>query len=293
MGAVMDYLQNNPAWQNIVKGFPDAQLIFTAAEQAALAGTPWDSNKFQSEIQNTDWFKKTPAGQRQYLFTQVFDPASATRDANDMARKILNASATLGLHMTLQQGAAMADQAIIGGWDDARINQEIVAATKYSPSLRLGAGTISATQDQIRGAAADYGLSLSAPTAYSWASRIADGLATTASFADYAKQQAKISHPYWEKQLDQGLTVRQLADPYLQTASKLLEVNPDSIDLSSHQWSGAFAQPDKAGQPQLMSQTDWAKKLMTDPTYGWDRTTNAKDAAFQITDQLRTAFGAQ
>lgn len=290
MAAIMDYLANNPAWQQIVKGFPDAQMIFTAAEQAALAGSPWDSTKFQSEIQNTNWFKTTPAGQRQYLFIQVFDPASATRDANDMALKILNFSNTMGLHMTLQQGAQMADQAIIGNWDDSRIQQEIVGATKYSPGMKLGAGTVSASQTQIQGLAGDYGVSLAPQTAYSWASKIADGLATTQSFSEYAKQQAVLTHPYWQQQLDQGMTVRQLADPYIQNAAKLLEIDPSTVNLTDPKWN--FATTNDKGQQAPMSQSAWQTKIMQDPTYGWDKTQNAKDSAIQVSNEIRTNFGA-
>lgn len=291
MGATMDYLNNNPAWQNIVKSFPDAEWIFTAAEDAALAGSPWDSAKFTAAIQNTNWFKTTPAGNRQYLFTQVFDPASATRDANTMARKILDYSNTMGLHMTLQQGAAMADQAITGAWDDARIQQEIVGATKWSPTMNLGWGTISAAQTRIRGLAGDYGLPLANNTAYDWGSKIADGLSTEQSFLSYAKDRAKLEHPYWSSQLDQGMTVRQLADPYLQNAGKLLGINPATIDLTDPKWSFANKDP-KTGTTVPMSQLDFTRKLMTDPTYGYDQTDNAKQAAFNMVDQLSKTFGA-
>lgn len=291
MAAVMDYLSGNPAYQAFAKHFPDASLIFTAAEQAALAGTPWDANQFTSAIQNTQWFKTTPAGQRQYLFTQVFDPASATRDANTMARKILDYSNTMGLHMTLQQGASMADQAIAGAWDDARVQQEIVGATQWSPHLALGAGSISAAQTRIRGLAGDYGVAVAPQTAYDWAGKIADGLSTEQSFTEYAKQQAKLTHPYWGAQLDQGMTVRQLADPYLQQAGKLLEINPSTIDLTDHKWQ--FATTGADGKQAPMSQTEWATHLMDDQRYGWQDTQGAKDAALQIESGLRQAFGAQ
>lgn len=291
MGAIMDYLANNPAWQNVVKGFPDAKLIFTAAEEAAVAGNPWDANRFTSEIQNTSWFKQTPAGNRQYLFTQVFDPASATRDANTMARKILDFSNTMGAHVTLQQGALLADAAITQGWDDARIQQEIVANTKYSPGLRLGAGTISASQTRIRGLAGDYGVNVAPDTAYNWASKIADGLSTEQSFTEYAKDQAKLAHPYWQKQLDQGMTVRQLADPYIQNAAKLLDINPSTVDLTDPKWN--FTTTDKQGQQAPMNQLDWQKKLMTDQAYGFDHTQTALDAAHQLDSSIRSTFGAQ
>lgn len=291
MPAVMDYLKNNPAWQNIVKGFPDAEMIFQGAEDAALAGSPWDANKFQAAIQNTNWFRQTPAGNRQYLFTQVFDPASATRDANTMARKVLDFSNTMGEHLTLQQGALLADAAITGGWDDARIQQEIVANNRYSPTMRLGWGTISASEDRVRGLAGDYGVQVAPHTAYNWASKIADGLATEQSFTSYAKDQAKLQHPYWAAQLDQGMTVRQLADPYVQNAAKLLEINPNTVNLSDPKWN--FTTTDKTGARTPMSQLDWQKKVMTDPAYGWDKTQNAMDSARQVSSQIRQSFGAQ
>jgi hypothetical protein len=292
MGSTMDYLANNPAWQTIAKGFPDAKLIFTAAEDAALAGTPWDANKFQSAIQNTDWFKQTPAGNRQYLFTQVFDPASATRDANTMARKILDFSNTMGEHISLQQGALLADAAITGNWDDARIQQEIVANSQFSPQMRLGWGTIAAAQTQIRGLAGDYGVNVAPQTAYDWGSKIADGLATTQSFTEYAKDQAKLAHPYWQDQLNQGMTVRQLADPYIQTAAKLLDINPATVNLSDPKWN-SFTTTDDKGTVTPMSQQDWTKKVMTDPTYAYQQSTQGQTDAYNLVNSLKQGMGAQ
>jgi hypothetical protein len=53
-----------------------------------------------------------------------------------------------------------------------------------------------------------------------------------------------------------------------------------------------FTAQAKDGTAQPMSQNQWATKLMTDQSYGWDKTMNARDAALQSQQGLRQTFGA-
>jgi len=82
------------------------------------------------------------------------------------------------------------------GWDDAPDATGSRRGTKYGPNMHLGYGTISASQTRIRGLAGDYGINLSNQTSYDWASKIADGLSTEQSFAEYAKTRRNSRHPY-------------------------------------------------------------------------------------------------
>jgi hypothetical protein len=266
-------------------GIPEvAALLNDAANQG------WTQDQFALHLANTGWWKSNSDTQREWQALTLYDPAKAAQQKAQKIGEVTAEAGKLGVTLDANQIQYIATGALAGGWDQTTLQRAIAGnaqAAKDAP------GQIAATQTQLNNVAASYGVPVSPHTTFDWAKKIAMGTADATGFGEYAKQQAKIAHPYWESQLDQGLTVRQLADPYIQQASKLLEIAPDQVDLTDHKWTNAFVQTNKQGQAQPMSQLDWSKKLMTDPTYGWDKTMNARNAALQIQDTLRTAFGAQ
>jgi hypothetical protein len=111
--------------------------------------------------------------------------------------------------------------------------------------------------------------------------------------ADYERQQrefAKTRYGHLSNLLDQGMTLESIASAYKSTASRLLELNPNAIDMST----GAFEQAvtfGEEGKKRLMTNSEWEKLLRTDPQYGWEKTNNAKDEARSLSANIAQAFG--
>ena len=111
--------------------------------------------------------------------------------------------------------------------------------------------------------------------------------------ADYERQQrefAKTRYGHLSNLLDQGMTLESIASAYKTTASRLLELNPNAIDMST----GAFEQAvtfGEEGKKRLMTNSEWEKLLRTDPQYGWEKTNNAKDEARSLSANIAQAFG--
>lgn len=261
--------------------------VATLLNEASNGG--WTNDQFTLHLMETNWWKTKSDTERVWEATKLSDPAKAAQEKQQMFQRVATESQLLGVALDTNQLNFITEGAIAGGWSADVLKSAIAGNAQFNKEQP---GQIAATQTSLDGIAAQYGIPISPHTTFSWAQKISQGTADQASFQEYAKNQAKISHPYWEKQLDQGVTVRQLADPYIQAASRLLEVSPDSIDLSDHKWSNAFVSTDKAGAQQPISQLAWQQKLMQDPTYGWDRTGNAREAAFQVSNGIRSSFGA-
>jgi hypothetical protein len=110
---------------------------------------------------------------------------------------------------------------------------------------------------------------------------------------DYERQQrefAKTRYGHLSNLLDQGMTLESIASAYKSTASRLLELNPNAIDMST----GAFEQAvtfGEEGKKRLMTNSEWEKLLRTDPQYGWEKTNNAKDEARSLSANIAQAFG--
>jgi hypothetical protein len=275
---------------SIIDQFPAFAPLASIPEIAALlnqgANENWTADMFVGHLMGTNWWRTHSKTERDYLAMTLGDPAEAARQTGQSAMSILEQAAQMGVGISLTDAHALAVQSIQQGWDASMLQYQIASRAKQG----IGPGSISATQTDFRGIASQQGLNLSDATTFDWAKRVAEGTATTQGFTDYARIQAAFAHPYWAKQINEGATVRQLADPYIQNAARLLETSPDNIDLSDSRWS--FTNQNKDGTQTPMSQDQWSTKLMSDPKYGWDQTDNAKQAAYQMVDQLQKSFGA-
>ena len=113
--------------------------------------------------------------------------------------------------------------------------------------------------------------------------------------ADYERQQREFAkspgrYGHLSNLLDQGMTMESIASAYKTTASRLLELNPNAIDMST----GAFEQAvtfGEEGKKRLMTNSEWEKLLRTDPQYGWEKTNNAKEEARSLSANIAQAFG--
>jgi hypothetical protein len=113
--------------------------------------------------------------------------------------------------------------------------------------------------------------------------------------ADYERQQREFAkspgrYGHLSNLLDQGMTMESIASAYKTTASRLLELNPNAIDMST----GAFEQAvtfGEDGKKRLMTNGEWEKLLRTDKQFGWEKTNNAKDEARSLSANIAQAFG--
>lgn len=145
---------------------------------------------------------------------------------------------------------------------------------------------------QYKAMLGDYAVDLADVTVQQWALKTLSGEVPEQGFADYLREQAKSLFPSLSAAIDAGITVRQYADPYVQRASKMLEVAPDSIDFTQERWRRALVKIDPTtGKRTAMDLSEWENLLRTDPSYGWDRTNQARSQAAELAAQLERTFG--
>lgn len=289
----VQYIKAVTAPDYIVSTYPSFAALAAIPEVSALltegASNQWTQDQFLGHLMGTNWWKTNSDTQRKWQALELGDPAEANRQRFQKDLDIVEQAGTLGVTLSHEQIAALGNDAMAQGWDDNTLRLNMLGYAQ--PGKNVQPGLLEDTQTQLRNIAAAQGLNASDSMTWDWSKKINTGMADQKGFSQWAQQQAATDHPYWEKQINQGITVRQLADPYIQQASQLLEVSPDSINLGdTKKWD--FTQTDKQGQATPMSQQAWANKIMSDPQYGWDRTENAKQSAFQVTDQLRQTFGS-
>lgn len=116
------------------------------------------------------------------------------------------------------------------------------------------------------------------------------GTITTQDFQRQQREIAKKRYGHLADLIDQGVTLEDLAGNYKQTAAKLLEVDPNTIDMSQGDYEIALSFGEE-GKKRAMTTGEWEKLLRTDARYGWEKTENAKTEARSLASNLAQAFG--
>lgn len=83
----------------------------------------------------------------------------------------------------------------------------------------------------------------------------------------------KPMYPQFEKELDNGLTIQDIASPYIDTVSQFLELPSTQVGMDDPMVKQALQARDESGQPVRMSLWELEDKLTQDPR--WKYTDNA------------------
>lgn len=271
---------------------PDILALGLQIVQARIDGHPWTSDQITAGLQATPWYQNTPQPARDWYIMLGTDPATATQLQGQRAQQILSWAHTNGLQMTQDEAGFIAGESLARGEDTSGWQRSIVSSPFYATLLQRSPGTQPAGTE-VTAAARDMGVSLSPLTQLDWQTQIATGTTDINSFKAYLAEQAKSLYPSLAGFIDSGGTVRQYVDPYAQLASKELGMNPADFDLSDPKWSAPIQQIDpKTGDRTAMTLSQWQSTLRSDPKYGYDMTTGARDQAAQFATSLAQQFGA-
>lgn len=248
---------------------------------------PAVATRLEGEIRDTGWYKKHSEGQRQLQILKATDPAAYREKVNNAKDAMSRAAYKLGVTLSPQELTQVSYQAITGGWSQDQINSFMFKVGDVKTN-----GALTTTEAGLQQTAAQYLVPVSDKTLRQWSENVLTGKITPEDFTNYAREQAKSMFPGLSDAIDRGVTVETYVDPYRQAAAKALEIPPESVDFMDPKWGKALNQIDpKTGQRVSMSLTDWQKTIRTDPSYGWDRTQNARQASADLTSQLTRMFG--
>lgn len=258
-------------------------------KQAATEG--WTQERLQAELYKTNYWKTTSQATREWDLLSQSDPAEAHRRQVAMAQHIraMAEQAGLGQYKGYEDihYMFMAGLALRAGQSDEEILQGLFAQQQYQGGA-VG-GTMGASMTEIKGRADDYGLPMSEQAAFDWSKQIAAGLGTNEGVEAYLREQAKQRYSWLAADLDRGATVKQLFDPILQEASRLLEISPADISLNDPRFQAIIDHTDEQGVRRSMTGAEAANYIRS--TEDWQKTTNARRDAAGLGEQILQAFG--
>jgi hypothetical protein len=264
----------------------DIPEIRSVLEQAAAGD--WDDNRIIGAISNTNWWRRTSDAERKWTALANQDGATATRQIKLRRDQLFSQVRASGFVVDEGRLMQIAELSLKYGWSPQEVQRALASEFKYDPT-----GERQAFATNLKRLANEYVIPMSDNNIERWGQMLLSGEFTEDDFTNYLIESAKGMFPGMAAALDRGMTVRQYADPYLQMAGKILETDPDTLDLTEGKWIRAINQIDpKTGERTVMQLGDWERTLKLDPQYGYDRTKGAREEAVALGTGLLKTFGA-
>jgi hypothetical protein len=259
----------------------------------------WSVAMFQARFMASGWYRNHAASVRQWIEQSQRDPASTGRQIDQKQLDIAKQAYNSGIAIPSVRTRQMAQDALMWGWSDSELQNAIASEFKYQPGGTQGLAATN--EDQIRKAAGDMGMTLSDSTVADWDQHMLKGDYTLDNINGFVRNMAMSKYPGMKTYLDQGFTVRQVADPYVQSYSSILETPSQTVDLNDPLIQkalqgtqavpgGQSTSPGGSGLPQQPTSVyDFEKQLRNDPR--WLQTKNAQQSMMTAAQGILKNWG--
>jgi hypothetical protein len=234
--------------------------------------TPESQERFAAQLQGTDFYVELKT--------------------NDTVRNITSLVGDLGFDKTPFNN--FLKDAMNFGWKDETLKQKVYEeAFRKDPATGNYVNTT--TIERVRKSSpylsvANIGKSFFNTVSDSTIAGVLTGSMVTDDVVRQQRELAKGKYGHLSSLIDQGLSLEDISDSYKTQASRLLEKDVNSIDMSQGAYSTAFDFGEE-GKKRLMSTSEWEVKLRSDANFGWDKTQNAKEEARALASSISQAFG--
>lgn len=278
---------------NLLTSVPELNTLLQTAIRDG-----WSVGRLRQAVENSDWYKNNSATARSVLAQQMSDPATYQSNLNKVVGTITAQANSMGF--TLDNGTieAIGKAALLSGndqnlnWLDQAIgNHDNFKGVDDQTDLK---GGMAQTANQLQALAASYGITVDPQRLTHQAKQVVVGDTTIDTFKNQYIAAAKSRFPGISTQLDQGLTVADVAQPYMNSMSSLLEINPNSLSVNTPKivqaLQGQAGQSDgKSSVPTVEPIWQFENRVRKDPRWGFTR--NAHDTMSNVLGELGQDWG--
>lgn len=270
----------------MANAIPALKWIFLTA-----AKHDWPVDRLNLAIRDSDWFKLYGESARNWITLNAVDPATARRNLLNATSKVKLIMNEMGLAVNGETWTQLATAITVQGMNsEAQIRAYLAANGKlnYSQAGTL-TGSAAQMEAQMRQIATDFGVAHTADNLKARLRNILAGTDTLEGWTALMRARAKATYSHFAEQFDSGLTLRDVADPYISTMANTLEIAESDIDLTDPNIKKALTQNLPDGIPGAQPLWQFERQLKNDPR--WDKTKQARTAAFETIHQIGRDFG--
>lgn len=265
---------------------PELKNLFARAVKEG-----WTADRFQAGLANTTWWKTHSKTQRDYILKSFNDPASFKQDKDNMAFKINELGAQLGVTglMNTVDLDNLSFEAVKNGWSDAELKYHLANLVHMSPEGVLG-GQGGQFQQKMASLGWANGVRLDQNWYLNYYKGILQGTTSEEQAQAWIRNQAAAIFPAFRDQIMAGANVMDIANPYIQSMGNILEVNAGDLDLFDKDIIGALNYKDpKTGTTGAKPLWQWEVDLRKDPR--WLQTNNAREGMMGVAHKVAQDFG--
>lgn len=255
---------------------PELKKLFSSA----VSGQ-WTADKFQAELRDSKWWKSNSETRRQAQVTQKTDPATWNAQLSAGILKVRQLAAEIGAAIPENKISGIAKSLIETGAmdDEAMMRNALGGYVTFTKDGTLK-GEAAMHEYTMKQFAYANGVQLSSEAIKKQAQLVVRKLATTQDFENQVRQSAISLFPAYQKQIEAGSNVADIASPYMQMMSQELELPYQGLDVLDPTIRSAMNGMDKSGKPVGMTLTDFQQQLRNDPR--WAKTTSARNGSMAV-----------
>ena len=238
---------------------------------------------------------KMTSAQRQQLAGVLVDAGIVGAKTKPFTTAEVQGALSSALRQTQQAQNDQGQLPTLTGYLDTQITQQQTAT-----GAAAGAQAKAGVNDLVTGlqSIADGYLLPTSPTALANQATqyLNSGLSITeaeANFKAQMQQQAAGLYPEFAPQILAGIDTKTLLSPYANLAEKTVGVDPATINWQAPNYASALAGPvdPKTGRSGVASLSQFSQRLMQDPSFNYQNTQEAQNAAGSLTASLLKLFG--
>ncbi|WP_061290727.1 hypothetical protein [Herbidospora cretacea] len=254
----------------------------------------WDQKLFVSKLKDTSWYKKYGETGRKALALKQADPGTWRERVRAIYQEIMQMAGTMGVRANWQTYWDMAEDAFTFGWTNAQIKRSLA---EYITTTKSGAfaGQAGEYEEQLRQYAYSMGVNLDNGTIKNWVKGISAGIRTAQDYKGEIQKMAISAFPGLAAQIKGGMTVRDLADPYMSSMARILEINPQALKMDDPsirralQGIGSDSGGNATAGNSTMPLWQFENELRKDPR--WLSTNNARQSLNSTARGILRDFG--
>lgn len=259
-----------------------AKAISTGATQGGI----------DAAIESSPWWRTHADTVRNLAQMEATDPASYHRNMLNAENLIQLKANSLGRTLDVKTRQALALQTLTtnAGWDDQVLTNLVATKTQlHANSSGAYTGNAADLVNHMTQTAQSYGVAYTPDQLNRTASIIQQGGDSLSGWENLMRARAKATYPQFANQIDAGMTVRDIADPYISTMASTLELDANTVTLKDPSIQKALSQRDPTGAATSQPMWQFQQQVKADPRY--DKTTQARDDAFTALKQIGADFG--
>lgn len=250
----------------------------------------WDKARFWSALEQTDWWRRNSKSMREYLLAAA-DPNNIDfKNLQEDSREyVLQTALDLGISLDDADIEDLSTQSLMFGWGDPAQKYELERAILNKPAKGPYTGNIMGVSQSLKALAQANGVDYNEK----WYEDAALSVASKKTRPDFweqkVRQQAASMFPVFADQIEAGLNVYDIAQPYIKTMADEWGISPTAITLKDPTLLKGITNFNDKGNPYAMNLGDFRRMLRNDPR--WMDTDRAQNDIGRVASQVLAMFG--